>query len=653
MSGEKHNYKYLFTTHNIGNIEIKNRLVFLSHWPGYSRDGLPTETTMRYYAERAKGGVGLVIIESQSAHPEGFMTPGFIAAYEKKSVKHLKLLTGMIHENGARVFGQLTHQGHTSLMVPPQLLSAPTQMPEPFCHFNTKELDLGEIQDIIEHFALSAKYQKESGFDGIEIKIGHDGLLRSFVSPFFNRRKDKYGGSYKKRVRMPLEVIQAVRNAVGNDYPVGVRLCLDEFTPWGYTLDYGVKLAKTFEDAGIDFLTTDCGTFSSFYMEIPPMVVPLGFAIYMGAELKKVLRIPIIAFGRINDPVQAETILAEGNADFIGMCRQLACDPETPVKAFEGRLDDIRHCIACNDGCMFQVKQEKPLHCVQNPATGREKEMGIDTIKPAVHKKRVTVVGGGIAGMKAAEICAARGHSVRLYEKCDRLGGQLLLAEKLPYRIEVSEVSRYLIFQLEKHKVDVVMNKKVNEADIVSEDSDVIIIATGSKPFIPAIEGSRDSNVEIIDAREALRDRDFCGKRVVVMEKIGHWQGAGICEYVLNMGASTYAVTPNWQIGIDLELGNNFLLHKRLYENGARIIVNHDLDSVEKNDVIISNTFNYKKRRIKNVDILIYAGRSRSENKLYRKLKRKNPKVFATGDSVAPRLIEQVIFESEQLARSI
>ncbi|MHB1394483.1 MAG: oxidoreductase [Clostridia bacterium] len=653
MSAGVHSFKHLFTPFKMGSVEIKNRFVFLPHWPSFSRDGLPTETTMRYYAERAKGGAGLVIIESQAAHPKGQMTPGFILAYDKKSVPHLKKLTDMVHENGAKVFGQLTHQGHTTLMKPPQLLYAPTQMPEPYSRYNTKEMELEDIKEIVDYFAVAAANQRESGFDGIELKVAHDGLLRSFVSPFFNQRNDEYGGSYENRFRLIYEMIAAIRKEVGKDFPVGVRLCLDEFTPWGYSVDYGIKLAKTFEEAGITYINTDSGTFSSFYMEIPPMAIPLGFSIYMSAELKKAVKIPVIAFGRINDPVQAETILAEGCADMIGMCRQLVCDPETPQKAYEGRLDDIRHCIACNDGCIYQVMRENPLHCIQNPGAGREKEFGIGTIKPADEQKSILIIGGGISGMKAAEIAAIKGHKIKLYEKSDRLGGQINLAEKLPYRAEVAEVSRYLRLQLERYKVEVVLNKEAGIEDINAENPDIVIVATGSYPYIPEIEGAEGSNIKIMDVRQALRNPETIGKRVVVLDKDGHWQGGGICEYLLALESETYAITPNSQIGIDLEPSNSHMLYMRLYENGAEIIPLHELYSLDKNDVVIENVFNHQKQIISNVDTLIYAGMSKSDNQMYTKLKKLRPNVFAVGDCVAPRLIEQVIFESEQLCREI
>lgn len=653
MSVSQQCFKHLLSPHRIGNVEIKNRFVFLPHWPGYSRDGMPTDTTINYYVERAKGGAGLIILESLAGHPKGQMSPGYVLAYDKKTIPSFSEMSKRIHDCGAKVFGQLTHAGHTMLSKPPQIMYAPTQMPEPSSRYNTKEMEIEDIKEVIHYFALSAETQREAGIDGVELKIAHDGLLRSFASPFFNQRDDEYGGNYDKRMNLFYEMMVEIRKKVGKDYPVGVRLCLDEFTPWGYSLDYGVQLAKTMQNIGMDYIDTDSGTFSSFYMEIPPMVIPLGFAIYMSAEIKRNVDIPVIAFGRINDPIQAETILAEGSADFIGMCRQLICDPLTPEKTQEGRLDDIRHCIACNDGCIFQVMGEKPLRCIQNPAAGREREFGIGTMKPATSKKKIMVIGGGVAGMKSAEILSARGHEVILYEKGEVLGGQVNLAEKLPYRIEIADVTRYLKLQLDKYNVKINLKKEVGIETVQKEEPDIVIVATGSNPYHPEIAGSADTEIRILDVRRALRHPEEIGKNVVVVDRNGHWQAAGICEYALMLGARVTCVTPNWYLGIDLEPSNNYLLHKRLFEKDIAMFVNHDLSRIEKNNIVVSHTFNFKESSIPDVDTLIVADRSVSDNALYMKLKTIHPQVYAVGDCVAPRMIEQVIFESEELARRL
>ena len=302
-------------------------------------------------------------------------------------------------------------------------------------------------------FGLSAQRLQEAGFDGVELKFAHDGLLRAFCLPEQNKRTDEYGGSYENRCRFFAEIMEEIRKRVGSDFPVGVRLCLDQYVEGGITQDYGIQLAKTCEELGVDYINGDSGSCADGSMQIFPMGMPLGAGVYLASAVKKAVNIPVVAFGRLNDPVMMEAVLEEGHADFVGSARQFICDPETANKAMEGRLDDIRHCIACNDGCIFQCIQTKPIHCIQYPATGREEKLGIGTLQKTTSPKKIMVIGGGVAGMKFAEIAAKRGHQVTLYEKSNRLGGQINLAERLPYRDEIGEVTRYIKIQLQKLNV--------------------------------------------------------------------------------------------------------------------------------------------------------------------------------------------------------
>jgi 2,4-dienoyl-CoA reductase-like NADH-dependent reductase (Old Yellow Enzyme family) len=330
-------FKYLLSPFQLGEITLKNRFVFLAHFTaygdffGHGEGGLASERLANHYIERAKGGAALVCV-TQSVSPGGQMDRRMVHAHDKRNKFIFMNMVEKIHEFGCKVFGQFNHGGHTTLMNPPQILYAPSQMPEPNCYYNTKELEVDEMNEIRDYYVQAVVQEKEWGFDGVELKIAHDGLLRTFVSPYFNRRTDEYGGSYEKRMRYPLEIISAIRKEVGPDYPIGIRLCLDEFTDWGFGLDYGIKLAKTLEKNGVTYINTDSGTFSSYYMEIPNQYIPLGFGIYLAAAIKKAVNIPVIAFGRINDPVMAENILVKKNADLIGMCRRLICDPRHLTK---------------------------------------------------------------------------------------------------------------------------------------------------------------------------------------------------------------------------------------------------------------------------------------------------------------------------------
>lgn len=643
-------FQRLLSPCQLGTLTLKNRMVFLAHHTGYGYDGMMTDGIVNHYVERAKGGASAVFV-SQAAERDGRMSPNYLVASDRRSEPYGRKMTEEAHRYGCKVLAQLTHQGHTTIQKQPITLYAPTQMPGPHCMYNTKELETEEIESIKNNFVEAAVLQREWGFDGVELKVAHDGLLRTFVSPYLNQREDEYGGSFENRMRFPLEIVSAIRKAAGDDYPIGIRLCMDEFTEWGYSHDYGLMLAKAFEDAGVDFISNDAGTFSSFYMEIPPALVPLNFSIYLSALLKKHVKIPIIAFGRINDAVQMETILEEKTADIIGMCRQLICDPETPNKILEGRVEDIRNCVACNDAC--QDNNPFIVHCMQNPGAGREGEYGIGTLSQTESPMEIMVVGGGLAGMKTAEILAKRGHKVEIYEKGEELGGQMLLAQKVPLKTDLEDVTRYIKKQLKKLDVNIHLNKEINLGFIREKNPDAVIVATGSHPLMPELNIKGDTNIKIITPNEALSDIQLIGKKVVVYDDVGYWQGIGVAYYAALLDAEVIVVTPEWKAGSYINDAFNEMQHKLMYDKGADIIVTHKINSIGGSSVMIENKFNHQTKEIKNVDTLIIASQSVSDNELYKQLKAERERVYSIGDCVSPRRGDHIIFESEKLARRI
>ena len=655
MSNDGYNFKYLFSPYKVGNIEIKNRFVFQPHVPYFaSQDGYPTETMKRYYLERAKGGNGLIIIESLMVHPSGIYAPGCILMYNEGIVDAFKDFTERIHKYGAKVFGQLSHPGANIVARPAQLASAPSQIPDINGRVVPKELDVEEIEDIITGFALAAQRLKEAGFDGCELKFAHDGLLRAFASSVLNHRTDKYGGSYENRLRFFTEIVSKIRKSTGQDFAIGVRLCIDEFVEGGITETEGIRFARTCEEAGCDYINGDSGDSMDASMQIFPMGVPLGAGVYLASAVKKAVNIPVVAFGRVNDPVLMEMILEEGHADFVGSARQFICDPETANKAQEGRLDDIRHCIACNEACIYQCVQAKPIHCCQNPAAGREETLGMDSIVKTDAPRRILVIGGGIAGMKFSEIAAKRGHKVVLYEKEDILGGQINLAEKLPYRSEISEVVRYIRFQLQKLNVEYHVGIEVNAEMVQMMNPDIVVTATGSRPFYTPVKGTDNTNVKIVDVRYALRHPEEIGNKVVVFDRQGHMQAAGITEYALALGAEVHYYTPYDKIGVDVDTFTMQLVKRRLFDSDDfHYNVYYELEELTSNGLRVRQCYSGRVETIENVDTLIYAQYSQSDTALYKELKAKRDNVYSIGDCNAPRLIEQVIYESEMLARSL
>ena len=664
----------LWTPFSLRGIELRNRFVLLAHWNGLDApDGTPTEDLAAYYAARASGGAGLIVTGSHAMHPSGQMSPNYGRAWDRAAIPAYRRIVDAVHPHGARVFAQLNHGGHTSLEHPPQELWAPTQMPEPYGRYNTVEMGPAEIEAVVEGFAASAANMREAGFDGVEIKVGHDGLLRSFVSPFFNRREDAYGGSFEKRMRLPLEVLAAMREAVGPDWPVSVRLCLHEYTPFGYGLDYGLEVARALAASGhVDLFDCDAGSFSSFWMEIPPSAVPQLAFNELNAALKRATPLPVIAFGRIKNPLDAERILREGDADLIGMARQLIADPELPNKVREGRLGEVRPCIACNDACILQVMQQKPIRCVSNPAAGRERELGAPV--PAAVPRRVAVAGAGPAGLSAAVTLARRGHRVTLFERESEPGGLIRLAARQPLHAEIGESVRHLASEAERLGVDMRLGAEATPDTIAALGPDAAVVATGSRPYLPgrdapdgpspplATEGLRASmgglvpgladDPRVVSVDDVLTGRVEAGRRVVLLDRNAHWEACGTAEFLLEAGREVRFVTPLATVGADLESSNAALFHRRVRPRGLRIAANADIRAIGPEGVVLVDVYTDEEQVLGDVDTIVLAIGRRSNDALYRALRERMP-TFRIGDCRAPRLLQHAIHDGDAIGRAL
>ena len=685
----KRQFPLLLSPIAIGKVVLRNRFVFQPHFTALGdTDGTPSDAHAAYHEERARGGVGLIVFESQAVHPTGKMSRRFVDCWDPKIIPHHRKIAEGVHAHGAKIFGQLTHAGHTSLEHPPHILWAPTQMPEPSSHFSTKAIDDDDIRAVIEGHGASARNLIAAGFDGIEVKVAHDGLLRSFCSPFFNRRTDRYGGSFENRMRLSIECFEAIRKSVGDDVPIGVRLCVNEFTTFGYDSDYGLKMAEHFQASGlVDYFNSDAGSFSSYWMEIPPAAVAAEDFRKINRELKSVSRLPVVGFGRVNSPQLAEEALQAGECDMIGMARQLIADPWTPEKTRAGRADLVRRCIACNDGCIEQVNQSKPIRCVQNPGAGREREVNERLLTPLAKRSHVVVVGGGPAGLKVAETATRRGHRVTLFERNRALGGQLLLAERQPEHANVAEVTSHLEIVAGEAGVDIRRGHNANTDDIHALSPDIVIVATGSEPNLPRVP-TDDVSLSQSLGRQILPDvigldRDFVvsgddvlsgrvelSGRVVLVDNNGHWEAAGTAEYLADQGCEVIVVAPH-AVGSDLEGGTRALFFRRaaiknIVLRGAMSLVEVGDHRVQVAPVFSGNdAIGWAKyllmpgdgEWIENVDWVVPVMGRRSREDLYLKLKRdprfEGLRIERTGDCVAPRLIESTIAEAFLLAQTL
>ncbi|WLS04978.1 oxidoreductase [Shinella oryzae] len=679
-------YPNLLSPFSIGRVGLRNRVVFQPHFTALGHlDGMPSDDHVAYHEERAQGGVGLIILESMAIHPTGKMSRRFVNAWDPAVVPGLRAIVDAVHRHGTKLFGQLTHGGHTSLEKPPHILWAPTQMPEPSSHHSTKAMDEDDIRAVIEGFARSARNLVAAGLDGIEIKIAHDGLLRSFASPFFNRRTDRYGGSFENRMRLSLEVIAAIKAATGPDVPLGVRICVDEFTPFGYDTDYGLDMVRALEVTGqIDYFNSDAGSFSSYWMEIPPAAVPASEFRRINVALKRATSLSVIGFGRIS-PSAGEALLAAGEADLVGMARQLIADPETVNKVASGRGDLVRLCISCNDGCIYQVGQEKGVRCVHNPGAGQERRLSERLVERAGYNRKVVVIGGGPAGLKAAETAARRGHSVTLFEAERRLGGQVNLAAVQPEHGAVAEVTAYLEAAVADLAVTIRLGTAATASMIAALNPDTVIVATGSEPnlrapdtpismglgrqVLPDIEGLAHDFV--VSADDVLSGRVQLSGHVVVIDKNGHWEAAGTAEFLADAQCRVTVVAAHGMVGEDMEAGTRTLFHRRAAIKGMTLLPGLSLVAIEPGRVRVApvvsdaDAIGWAKyilmpgdeRLIEEVDWVVPVIGRRSRENLYLALKAdmrfSQVQVLRVGDCVAPRLIQSTILDAFDVARHL
>jgi mycofactocin system FadH/OYE family oxidoreductase 2 len=651
-------FQNLFSPLQLGKVTVKNRISFQPHLTNLAVKNLPSERQMYYWGERAKGGAGLIITEELTVHPTDMAYEKLIDVYHAEVVPGFRKITDYVHQFDSKIFAQLNHngqQGDGSLSRLP--IWAPSPVPDVLFRETPKAMEAEDIEEVARYFALSAEHVRQGGFDGVELQFGHSSMARQFLSPLTNLRQDEFGGSLENRMRAPLMFIKAVRKTVGNDFTLGIRMCADEMIPGGLDLGQVQEICALFEASGlVDFMDLSIGTFYNLYLVEGSMHTPLGYTIPLAAGVREKVKMPVFCTGRVNDPVMAEKVLAAGQADMIGMCRALICDPYLPKKAEEGRLEDLRYCIACNQGCIGRIGMNKTIGCVQNPAVGREKEWGEGTLKPAPVKKKVIVIGGGPGGMWAAKMAGRRGHDVTLYDRNETLGGQVLTAMKGTGRDEFGVIVRNEKEQVDKAGVKVKLGSEVTGEAVLGANADAVIVATGSKPKSRPVGGA--DGPAVFNVWQALSGVAIPGEKVCLIDYDGHHRATATAEFLANQGKTVHIITSSLFIGAELGPTQDlYLTRQRLLTKGVTftpdIAVMEVTGEAGEKTVKGFNVYSNAWDEWGPYDSLVLAMGQQVEDDLYFALKGKVKELYRIGDCVAPRKVDMAIWEGHKVGREI
>jgi 2,4-dienoyl-CoA reductase-like NADH-dependent reductase (Old Yellow Enzyme family) len=659
-------FPLLLSPLRIGPLEARNRVVCGAHFTMYTEPartygepGFYGERYGRYLAEYARGGVGTIIAGQAQVHPTtAYQMHNNAAVWDPECVPHLARVSEQVQEHGARAFLQLAHNGGvnhaTWSRLPVWSASGIANHLEA-----SKPIEPQEIRDVVDHFGRSARHAAQAGFDGIEVHAAHGYLIHEFLSPAYNRRTDEYGGSFDNRLRFAIEVLESVRDAVGDGVAVGVRLVGDEEQRDGHGLgpDDCAAIAAALARAGlVDFVNVSVGT--SGVGMVRPMYAPHLLGVRATSVVKRSIPgVPVFAVHRILTPDEAEGILEREDADAVTLVRALIADPEWVHKAGAGRAGEIRACTGCNQGCYGNLTQGYPITCVTNPSVGREGTLGTGTLRPASTRKRVVVVGGGPAGLEAAWVAAARGHEVTLLERSAELGGKIRLAAMLPGRAEMAAFADWRAGECARRGVDVRLGVDAGVDAVLALSPDAVIIATGGRAAVDTPSKSHSMPVAgsdqpwVIDHERALLDADTLGEHIVILDAVGHIEAIGVGHYLAERDHEVTVVTPlHSPLLLDAETMQKAL--PRAVRAGVRWRPNTAVVSIGRHEVTVADVMSYAIDTLPASHVVIRT-HGVANDSLYYALQTKVANVLRVGDAVVPRLADRAIYDGHLAGRAI
>jgi len=651
----------LFESCNIGSVTLKNRLVMAPMSTNFANEGFVTDAMISYYEERAKGGVGLIVVEDGIVDvPRGNHVKNVVAVDDNRYIPNLQKLTRACHDHGSKISIQLSHGGRRSGRVSKKTgCMEVTQgmlpvAPSPVAHPVTgqvvpKELSIEEIEEIIDKFGASAKRLVEAGFDIISIHCAHMYLCGEFLSPWANQRDDPYGGDLERRMRFVTEIIHKIHEKGGKQVPIICRMNGRE-PAGGNSLEEVRQIARHFQHVGVSALHVSVGFGASikdpdFIPSITPMRAPDNCIVHLAANIKEAVSIPVIAVNKIKDAHGAEQILQEGKADLVAMGRPFIADPHFPRKAHEEKFDEIRPCIYCCQGCAQNIlEKDAPLACTTNPTAGREVD---GPVTRAREKKKVLIVGAGPAGIQAALTAHERGHEVYLVDKAHEMGGQLPLASRPPGKQEIDRLINYLKGRVEASGVRVELGRVVDDQWLDQVRPDAAILATGSDPVIPGINGL--SNIRTLTGREILGGAEIQAEKIVVIG--GGQVGCEVGDFLGEQGKEVVIIEILDDIARDMPHIPKLPLVMALEKSGVRIMTGAEVLNVTEE--ALSVKYKGGEERLPVDLIVVAAGAEPHSDDTERIIKEKVPNVYMIGDRVKARTILEAVREGYDVAKAI
>ena len=643
----------LFEPCKIGKLELANRIVMPPISTNFAKEGLVTDRMVDYYAERGRGGVGLIVVEDAIVDtPIGNHTLYCMYIDDDRYLPGLHRIAQAVKSGGAKAMLNLNHGGRRAgrvengqlLVTKGEIPVAPSALPHPVTGFVVpRELSIEEIEDLEDKFVRAACRVKEAGFDGLSLHAAHMYLISQFLSPLSNQRKDIYGGDLDGRLRFLVNIIHKVKEKLGDDYPIMVRINGREGLEGGITIEDAKEMAQGLEAAGVGCISLSCGAgiglaIRNFPTPIAPMRLPHGLEVNLAAAVKQVVSIPVMTANRIVTPQEAEDILEQGRADLIGIGRGLIADPEWPRKAKEEQEANINFCIGCMQ-CIKRVLEDRvDMRCAINPAAGQEAKC---KITPATKPKVVFIAGGGPAGLEAARVSAIQGHKVHLFEK-EKLGGQLNLACIPPGKDDIK-----LFLDFEKKQLDKlgtkIEYKTLTPEIVLQEKPDAVIVATGAQPLVPSLPGIEKRNV--VTAWQVLKEEVTTGSKVVVLG--GGEVGAETAEYLVTKGKQVTIVEMLDSIATDLDRTSRLLLILSLDELGVKMLTKATAKEITDRGVVVDYR---NKEEFIEADTVVLALGAQPNRELVEQIKKLDVELYIVGDCAEVRRLPDAVEEGFKAA---